>query len=64
MGNSMKIRDYIPGDEKKITPNEFMTDWESDKYDNHWALENGTSHTIVDDNGRIQAIVNYFPMEG
>lgn len=63
MGNSMKIRDYIPGDEKKITPNELMADWESDKYDNHWALENGTSHTIVDDNGRIQAIVNYFPME-
>ena len=60
----MRIRDYQPGDEKKITPNDFMSDWESDKYDNKWALENGMSHTIVDDNGVIQAVVNYFPVEG
>lgn len=60
----MRIRQYKPGDEKSITPNEFMTDWESDTYKNHEALQKGTTHTIVDDHGTIQAIVNNFLIEG
>ena len=65
MGNLiMRIREYKPGDEKQITPNDYMSDWESDEYDNHWAIENGETYTIEGDDGRIHAIVNYYLVEG
>lgn len=56
----MRIRRYRQGDEDLITPNELMADWRSDEYDCISAIKYGETVTIVDDNGRIQAIVNWF----
>lgn len=58
---NLKIRPYKKGDELQITPIDLMADWDSPGYEN--SFDRGYSLTIVDDNGKIQAIVNYFLLD-
>lgn len=56
----MHTREYKPGDENFITPNEFMSDWEENRENYLKRFEVGDTYTIEDDNGVIQAIANCF----
>lgn len=53
----MRIRAYRIGDEDCIVPNEYMEDWRDDTYPLE-CIRNGESFTIVDNNDKIQCIVN------
>lgn len=57
----MRIRKYKKGDEANVTPIDIMSDWDSPNNDNNF--DRGISLTIVDDNDKIQAIVNYFLLD-